>query len=1015
MSWMSNVSRIITSPYVNPVTIRRSRPYQRVRRLNAEALESRLLLDGGGLDAKTFSVIPPSVHSAFAEHYSAWAEHYGGFAEHYVGTSSDAEGVVAGGAEWVDNSGNVLLELHALSEVRDSELAEVAAIGAHIVNSTAGMSVPAGLGIITAWVPYDRLDAVESLDWLAAVLLPEQNAPDVGPTLSEGVALHNADDANTVGIDGTGVTVGVISDGVTNLAMAQAAGELPATVTIPAGCTPGYGDEGTAMLEIVHDMAPGAALQFCATGGGTVAHMNAQINLASAGADVITEDIAFDTEPAFQQGAVAAVGDAIAAAGISIHSSAGNRGANHVARVPAVPVLPTDLSAFIGCPSFGAGVVDIDPGAGTSFDVDIHPGSSTYTLQWSEPRAIFPTAGAGGFTDLDLHIMDSTGSICFGSSTAFQGGGLGDTIEQLLITNSGPAPVRAKLVVSYFGGSGAAAIPTIDLRWRGAVAIDPPTRAGSLNPDSNYIGLATSSAAADAGISTDPTTTSLESFSSGGPVDLFLTTDPSGSPGPPPITVGGPNWTAADGVSVSGAGPFPSTFFGTSAAAPHAAACDALTRQRFGLGGPGATAAVNAILSFFAVDRGPAGFDSEWGAGVLDCLGAADLSISKTDDTDPVLAGMEMTYTLTVDNLGPTEARKVVLTDTLPSGVTYVSDNAGCTDGPTGTLTCALGTIPSGGIASIDVVVKVDGNVPDGTTITNSATVSSPMTDPNPANNTVSQDTLVKHVIFADDDLHVTGTDGDDVIRFFRQWFGVSVQWNATPFGPFPVPNSFIAYGLDGHDSISIGPSPLSVDIPGKFYGGGGDDHLAGAAGADELDGGAGRDELNGYNGDDSLFGGGGMDTLFGFAGDDLLDGGNGDDELDGGSGNDIILGGNGMDELKGAAGFDLLIGGENVDTLRGQGDRDILIGGTTDHDSSPSALQAIMDEWTLGGSIDTRITKLTSGGGLNGPTVLTHGGTVDDDVAADQLHGNGGEDWFFEFPLDVLNDATAADRVTSS
>lgn len=189
------------------------------------------------------------------------------------------------------------------------------------------------------------------------------------------------------------------------------------------------------------------------------------------------------------------------------------------------------------------------------------------------------------------------------------------------------------------------AAPTIDLRWRGARAIDKPTREGSLNPDANYTGLATSAAAANAGPSdgsVDRTLTSLESSSSGGPVELFLTTVcpghpviagnypcQEGVPGPPPITIGAPNWTAADGVAISGAGGFgrdnptcpaggqgECLFFGTSAAAPHAAACDALVRQA---NGAVSVADVNAILEDMATDRGPVGFDNAWGAGVLDC------------------------------------------------------------------------------------------------------------------------------------------------------------------------------------------------------------------------------------------------------------------------------------------------------------------------------------------------------------------------------------------------------------
>ncbi len=85
-----------------------------------------------------------------------------------------------------------------------------------------------------------------------------------------------------------------------------------------------------------------------------------------------------------------------------------------------------------------------------------------------------------------------------------------------------------KLVVDVAGTSSAVAPPLIDLRWRtavnGSLAIDTPSRAGSLNPDSNYLGLATSAGAAPASQSTDPKTVPLETFSAGGPVQVGSTT-----------------------------------------------------------------------------------------------------------------------------------------------------------------------------------------------------------------------------------------------------------------------------------------------------------------------------------------------------------------------------------------------------------------------------------------------------------------------------------------------------------
>ena len=164
----------------------------------------------------------------------------------------------------------------------------------------------------------------------------------------------------------------------------------------------------------------------------------------------------------------------------------------------------------------------------------------------------------------------------------------------------------------------------------GVTTLDPVDRAGSLNPDSNYLGFATSAGAAGANVSTDPATVPLEPYSAAGPVQIGLTTHcASGAAGPCEGRPGGgfvsfpaPNWAGADGVSVSGVGGFGSgicpalvqgdcRFFGTSAAAPHAAGVAALVLQQNG--GRLAPRDLNSIMSELAYPRAGTG----WGAGVL--------------------------------------------------------------------------------------------------------------------------------------------------------------------------------------------------------------------------------------------------------------------------------------------------------------------------------------------------------------------------------------------------------------
>jgi Ca2+-binding RTX toxin-like protein len=100
------------------------------------------------------------------------------------------------------------------------------------------------------------------------------------------------------------------------------------------------------------------------------------------------------------------------------------------------------------------------------------------------------------------------------------------------------------------------------------------------------------------------------------------------------------------------------------------------------------------------------------------------------------------------------------------------------------------------------------------------------------------------------------------------------------------------------------------------------------------------------------------------------------------------------------------MIGGDGADRIVGNGDDDILIADWTTHESSPSALCAIMDEWTrTDRSYMERIDNLRLGTGLNG-TVVLNTTTIFADADADKLTGGAGSDWFvFDHVLDRVTD----------
>ena len=107
----------------------------------------------------------------------------------------------------------------------------------------------------------------------------------------------------------------------------------------------------------------------------------------------------------------------------------------------------------------------------------------------------------------------------------------------------------------------------------------------------------------------------------------------------------------------------------------------------------------------------------------------ADVSISKTDGPDPVVAGNQITYTLAVTNAGPSTATGVTVTDAIPAGTSFVSATGGGTESG-GTVTWNLGSLASGSSTNVQLVVAVDsGRIAD---LSNTATVATSTTDPVP-------------------------------------------------------------------------------------------------------------------------------------------------------------------------------------------------------------------------------------------------------------------------------------------
>jgi len=522
-----------------------------------------------------------------------------------------------------------------------------------------------------------------------AAAMEEVLLASTGSVVSEGDITHRAADARaTFGISGAGVRIGVLSDGVRTLADSQARGEIGlVTIIGPAAPCPAPQscDEGTAMLEIVADLAPGAQLFFASAEGGTATFAQRIHDLRAAGCDIIVDDVFYFVESAFEDGQTTlsdtnggiiaqAVKD-VAASGALYFSSAGNSG-----RLNAGTSGTWEGDFLDGGPApaplTGAGEVHNFGTAGSPqlFDTIATSGDTINTLTWAEPLG-------GAASDYDLFLLDSTGTQVLAASTNLQDG----TQDPLEIIAGGSDGDRLVVVRS----SGQSRFLHLDTHGGAlSIATSGAIHGHAATSAANTFGVGATPACAGFGSSgpcSGPFTAAdkVETFSSDGPRRIFFTeTGAAITPGNF-SSAGGrvlqkPDLTAADGVSTSVAGFSP--FYGTSAAAPHAAAIAALVKSRDMA--ETAAAVSNALIST-AIDIETPGWDPDSGFGIVMAFQAAQAAGPPAAPTG-----------LRVVRSGPTTA--AASWNAVTSAASYtlkMSTNAGGPEMPIATITTTSATI----------------------------------------------------------------------------------------------------------------------------------------------------------------------------------------------------------------------------------------------------------------------------------------------------------------------------------
>ena len=544
----------------------------------------------------------------------------------------------------VEAGGMVTVDVRA--DVTPAVLERIEDLGGSVVNSVSQYDA------IRADLPLAALEALAELDAVQSIrpadlaftkgraqrleAVARTGGGDPATTrkvdVSEGDIAHLADQARRrYRVDGSGIGIGVLSDGVDSLAERQASGDLPAAVTVLPD-QEGEGDEGTAMLEIVHDLAPGARL-FFATALGGQAQFAANIEaLCDAGADVIVDDIAYYVEPVFQDGIVAQGVNAAVGKGCFFFSAAGNNGnlndgTSGVWEGDFRRGSPFRLGPLLGFTHLFTDTANLNRIMGSG---------DHYLLKWADPIG----ASASDYDLLLFSAPDSEGRRSVRAVSNDVQNGTQDPLEFIV----GAAFLRLdagnSLLILKSGGEdrflhlnsngGSLAFATDGQMFDHAAA-------------ANAIGVAATAvtrAGGPGGVFDG--TESVELFSSDGPRRIFF--HPDGRPITPGnfSSTGGrlllkPDLTAADRVSTSTPG-F-EVFPGTSAAAPHAAAIAALMLEA--AGGPSSMTRDELLqrMQDTALDiEAPGAWDRDSGAGIVDALAAAD-SAALRSFTDPVLSG----------------------------------------------------------------------------------------------------------------------------------------------------------------------------------------------------------------------------------------------------------------------------------------------------------------------------------------------------------------------------------------
>lgn len=482
--------------------------------------------------------------------------------------------------------------------------------------------------VVEGWVAPDTLAQLASVAGVKRVSLPSYAivpkmkastaaTPAAGAINANGVSIMHADQfVSKTGINGGGVKVGVQSGGISNVKVIQQRSELPAVqVVLPAdGAAAPAGDEGTALLEEIHAVAPGASLAYC--GPATyVEYTSCLSQMVAAGATILVDDIIFPQQDLLSSDSseVQAVEQLLAQnPSVVLFTAAGNyNGSYWEGNYSPVALSSLGLSPLTCGTQTDNFVAQFDGDPNEVLTLT-QAASVPVAFAWADP----PNQNSSNF-DVIWVNTDTSAQGCLSASTAT------DNLISQTVTFNGAS---FKLYVATHDDTAQGKFFKLWIGGDGLTVLSRSTTGSVVTPQAFVTGVVTVGAVNGS----DAVGDKIEPFSSLGPVTL---TFPAQKPIQAPILV------APDGISVDATGTyfanslFPDgNFYGTSAAVPNAGAVAALIRAAY----PSMSASqLVDVLTKGATQLGSVVPDGTFGYGRVDAMGALNAAIAVAGNPAP--------------------------------------------------------------------------------------------------------------------------------------------------------------------------------------------------------------------------------------------------------------------------------------------------------------------------------------------------------------------------------------------